>query len=172
MLKIFGRDLGMGYDIGCCVKTTIMKSPLGERASEKNHQCLVGAFHGHAHNSLCQSKFLATYVKGLGLEDLEGCEHFFLKSNVSAASTWYASTFHHHQAISEYAAYTGKFETYPNLSEFHLPLRSFITMLIIKCRQIPFRQLQASPQTPQWYTISSSSIITAWHHQCCHCWGC
>ena len=119
MLNVFGADLGMGYDIGCRIIATINKSPLGEEARKNNHQCLVGAFHGHAHNRLCQSKFLATYVEGLGLEDLEGCERFFSKSNALAASTRYASTFHRRQAISEYATYTGKFETYPNLSEFH-----------------------------------------------------
>lgn len=117
MLDVFGMDLGLGYDVGCRTETTVDKSPLGARARENNHRCLVGAFHGHAHNRLCQTKFLATYVEGLGLEDLEGCERFFSKSNALAASTRYASTFHRRQAISDFATYNGKFETYPNLSK-------------------------------------------------------
>ncbi|KAJ7703810.1 hypothetical protein B0H14DRAFT_2647720 [Mycena olivaceomarginata] len=46
-----------------------------------NLKILVGTFHGHAHNRSCQLKHLATYVLGLGLEDLETCERFFSKSN-------------------------------------------------------------------------------------------
>jgi hypothetical protein len=119
MLDVFGPDLALGYDIGCQFKTTLSTSPLGDKAWENNHRCLVGTFHGHAHNRLCQSQFLATYVKGLGLEDLEGCKHFFLKSNALASSTRYASTFHRRQTIAEYAGYCDKFETYQHLSKRH-----------------------------------------------------
>lgn len=117
MLDVFGKDLAVGYDIGCRFETTLGNSPLGKKARENNHRCLVGAFHGHAHNRLCQSRFLATYVEGLGLEDLEGCERFFSKSNALAPGTRHASTFHRCQAISEYALFTDKFETYANLSK-------------------------------------------------------
>lgn len=119
MLEVFGQDLALGYDIGCRFETTIKNSPLGPRAIAMNHRCLVGAFHGHAHNRLCQTRYLATYVKGLGLEDLEGCERFFSKSNALASSTRYASVFHRRQAISEYAMYTDKFDTYQNLGMSH-----------------------------------------------------
>jgi hypothetical protein len=115
MLDVFGPNLALGYDIGCRFESTLKNSPLGEKASANNHQCLVGAFHGHAHNRICQSQYLATYVEGLGLEDLEGCERFFSKSNALASSTRYSSAFHRRQAISEYAKYTGKFDTYQNL---------------------------------------------------------
>ena len=117
MLDVFGADLAAGYDIGCGFEITLNHSPLGEKAREKNHRCLVGAFHGHAHNRLCQSRFLATYVEGLGLEDLEGCERFFAKSNALAPGTRHASTYHRRQAIAEYAIFTDKFETYANLSK-------------------------------------------------------
>ena len=119
MLEVFGQDLALGYDIGCRFETTIKKSPLGPTAIALNHHCLVGAFHGHAHNRLCQTRYLATYVKGLGLEDLEGCERFFSKSNALASSTRYASVFHRRQAISEYAMYMDKFDTYQNLGMSH-----------------------------------------------------
>jgi hypothetical protein len=117
MLDVFGKDLAAGYDIGCRFETTLGNSPLSKTAQENTHRCLVGAFHGHAHNRLCQSRFLATYVEGLGLEDLEGCERFFSKSNALAPGTRHASTFHRRQAISEYARFTDKFETYANLSK-------------------------------------------------------
>ena len=116
MIDVFGADLGQGYDIGCRFKTTINKSSLGPKANTANHTCLVGAFHGHAHNRLCQLSFLATYTKGLGLEDLEGCERFFSQSNALASSTRYSSIFHQRQAIVEYAKHKDTFETYQNLS--------------------------------------------------------
>jgi len=122
MIDVFGADLGQGYDIGCRFKTTINKSSLALKAHIANHTCLVGAFHGHAHNHLCQLSFLATYVEGLRLEDLEGCERFFSLSNALASSTRYSSTFHRHQAIVEYAKHKDAFKTYQNLSAFTTPL--------------------------------------------------
>ncbi|KAG1894287.1 uncharacterized protein F5891DRAFT_1131007 [Suillus fuscotomentosus] len=94
LLDAFGKDLSGGYDIGCRFKTTLSRSVLGHHARELNHTSLVGAFHGHAHQHLCQLDHLATYVDGLGLEDLEGCEWTFSKSNALASSVRYASIFH------------------------------------------------------------------------------
>lgn len=90
---------------------------MAEKAADLNFKSLVGAFHGHAHNRCCQLAFLATYVPGMGLEDLEGCERFFSKSNALARSTRYASVFHRRQTISTYLAHTDTFDTYANLSE-------------------------------------------------------
>jgi hypothetical protein len=78
---------------------------------------LVGAFHSHAHNQLCQLSNLTTYVEGLGLEDLEGCEHFFSKSNALASSVRYVSTFHRQQHIVEYMKHANTTETSQNLGE-------------------------------------------------------
>ncbi|KAJ7687765.1 hypothetical protein B0H17DRAFT_1136118 [Mycena rosella] len=47
-------------------------------------------------------RYLATYVLGLGIEDLEGCE----------------SVYHRKQAIATYTAHVDTFETYTNLSTF------------------------------------------------------
>ncbi|KAF8229074.1 hypothetical protein L208DRAFT_1288400 [Tricholoma matsutake] len=99
LLEMFGPGIGGGYDIGCKFGTTLNHSELGPQARALDYQALVGSFHGHAHNRLCQLSFLATYVKGMGLEDLEGCECFFLKSNVLASSLCYASIFHRQQKI-------------------------------------------------------------------------
>jgi hypothetical protein len=119
VLDAFGEGLGGGFDIGCKFKTTLNNSPLGPRAHELCHTCLVGAFHGHAHNRLCQLSHLATYVKGLGLEDLEGCERAFSKSNALAPSLRYASIFHQKQAISTYFEHNDVFKVYQNLSKLY-----------------------------------------------------
>ncbi|KAJ7176367.1 hypothetical protein C8R43DRAFT_872549 [Mycena crocata] len=118
LLGAFGMNLGAGYDVGCHFGTTVANSELGEEAEEKNLRCLVGSFHGHAHNRLCQLSFLATYVEGMGLEDLEGCERFFSRSNGLAKSCRYASQFHRQQEITTYVKHFDSFETYANLSKF------------------------------------------------------
>ncbi|KAK1232405.1 hypothetical protein PQX77_004435 [Marasmius sp. AFHP31] len=118
LLEVLGADLGGGYDIGCRFKATLSTSPLRERVKSLNYTSLVGLFHGHAHCRLCQLQHLGTYVRGLGLEDLEGCERFFSKSNALASSTHHASSFHRRQAISSYCHHHDTFETYPNLSAF------------------------------------------------------
>ncbi|KAI6100666.1 hypothetical protein EV401DRAFT_2080921 [Pisolithus croceorrhizus] len=81
---------------------------------------LVNTFHGHAHNRLCQLDNLTTYVKGLGLKDLEGCEQAFSKSNALASSTRYASIFHRRQAIASYFEHSDEMEVYANLMKFLL----------------------------------------------------
>ncbi|KAG6839200.1 hypothetical protein C0991_004959 [Blastosporella zonata] len=113
LLQAFGLRIGRGYDIGCKFKTTLDQSPLGLEARQKLYKALVGSFHGHAHNRLCQLSHLAKYVEGMGLEDLEGCERFFSKSNALAASTRYASAFHCKQKINEYVQHSDKMDSYP-----------------------------------------------------------
>lgn len=107
--------IGMGYDIGCKFKATVAKSSLQPVAATR-YKSLVGAFHGHAHNRRCQLDFLATYVRGLGLEYLEQCEQFFSESNELASSVRYATTFHRHQAITSYLQHKDRVDTYANLS--------------------------------------------------------
>ncbi|KII93196.1 hypothetical protein PLICRDRAFT_383096 [Plicaturopsis crispa FD-325 SS-3] len=118
LLDAFGDRLGGGYDIGCKFKTTLNNSSLGARARLLHHTSLVGAFHGHAHQRLCQLSHLATYVKGLGLEDLEGCERAFSQSNALAPAIRYASVFHRQQAIATYFEHHDNFEIYANLTTF------------------------------------------------------
>ncbi|KAF7785028.1 hypothetical protein Agabi119p4_1193 [Agaricus bisporus var. burnettii] len=118
LLAAFGAGLGVGYDIGCRFGATLARSGLGDQVREMRLKTLVGAFHGHAHNRLCQLSNLATYVEGLGLEDLEGCERFFSKSNALASSVRYASVFHRRQHVEEYIKHLDVTETSQNLSEF------------------------------------------------------
>ncbi|KIM59405.1 hypothetical protein SCLCIDRAFT_126248 [Scleroderma citrinum Foug A] len=120
LLDAFGLDLGGGYDIGCHFKTTLASSVLGKHARSLNYTSLVNAFHGHAHNRLCQLDNLTTYVEGLRLEDLEGCEQAFSKSNALAPSIRYASIFHRRQAIAYYFEYNNEMEVYANLTKFLL----------------------------------------------------
>ncbi|KAJ7747601.1 hypothetical protein B0H14DRAFT_3097002 [Mycena olivaceomarginata] len=118
LLDVFGMKLGAGYNVGCHFQATVANSELADEAKDKKLKCLVGSFHGHAHNRLCQLRFLATYVEGMGLEDLEGCEQFFSRSNRLAKSCRYASRFHRQQEITTYAKHFDSFETYANLSKF------------------------------------------------------
>ncbi|KAJ7778568.1 hypothetical protein B0H14DRAFT_3095839 [Mycena olivaceomarginata] len=118
LIEHLGNNIGNGYDVGCDFQMTIKNSPLAARARQCNFRCLVGAFHGHAHNCLCQLCNLATYVLGLGCEDLEGCERFFSGSNGLAKSCRYTSTFHQQQEITSYVKHYDSFHTYANLSKF------------------------------------------------------
>ncbi|KAG1884117.1 hypothetical protein F4604DRAFT_1878863 [Suillus subluteus] len=108
LLDTFRKDLGGGYDIGCRFKTTLSWSSLGRHAHDLNNTSLVGAFHGHAHQRLCQLNHLTTYIDGLGLEDLEGCEQIFSKSNALVASV----------PIANYFQHNNNFEVYVNLTTF------------------------------------------------------
>lgn len=119
LLDAYGDDIGCGYDIGCRFSATIRKSPLGQRAKKSGFRCLVGSFHGHAHNRLCQLSNLATYVKGLGLEDLEGCERFFSRSNALASALRYASIFHRIQKIAQYVNHLDETDTLQNICKWH-----------------------------------------------------
>jgi Kyakuja-Dileera-Zisupton transposase len=116
LIKTFGADLGGGYDIGCRFAITLDCSEVGRMAQKLRYKSLIGAFHGHGHIRRCQLSNLATYVVGLGLEDLEGCERFFSKSNALAASIRHASVFHRRQTITEYLKHTDTSETYAALS--------------------------------------------------------
>ncbi|KAG6809770.1 hypothetical protein H0H92_014809 [Tricholoma furcatifolium] len=118
LLHAFGDGIGGGYDIGCKFGGTVNRSELGEQARQLHFKALVGAFHGHAHNRICQLSNLATYVQGMGLEDLEGCERFFSKSNALASSTRYATAFHRQQKIAGYLAHMDAFETQRSLGNF------------------------------------------------------
>ncbi|KIJ64310.1 hypothetical protein HYDPIDRAFT_90572, partial [Hydnomerulius pinastri MD-312] len=120
LMDAFGANLGAGYDIGCRFKTTLSRSSLGPLAQSLHHTSLVNAFHGHAHNRLCQLDNLTTYVEGLGLEDLEGCERTFSKSNGLASAVRYATSFHRRQAIACYFEHNDDYEIFANLSTFLL----------------------------------------------------
>ncbi|KAJ7056524.1 hypothetical protein C8F01DRAFT_1257193 [Mycena amicta] len=118
LLDHFGPNTALGYDVGCKIETTIAQSELGEKARRLGLRCLVGSFHGHAHNRRCQLGHLATYLKGMGLEDFEGCERCFSRSNGLSNSCRYATPFHWKQEIASYFKQADSADTYANLSAF------------------------------------------------------
>ncbi|KAJ7075132.1 hypothetical protein B0H15DRAFT_792282 [Mycena belliarum] len=116
LMRTLGK-LGVGYDIGCKFDKMVKSHPgLAALAAETGFKCLVGAFHGCGHCRCCQVKNLTTYVEGVGLEGLEGCESFFSKSNSLASTTRYATAFHRKQAITEYFKHADTFDAYQSLS--------------------------------------------------------
>ncbi|KAF7341883.1 hypothetical protein MSAN_02043900 [Mycena sanguinolenta] len=116
LLRVLG-ELGVGYDIGCKFGKMVRMHPaLSSLVADNNFKALVGAFHGHAHNRRCQLKNLSTYVKGMGLEDLEECESFFSRSNALASTTRYATAFHRQQAITTYLKHVDTADAYQGLS--------------------------------------------------------
>ncbi|KAF9023079.1 hypothetical protein BDZ89DRAFT_955942 [Hymenopellis radicata] len=118
LLTVLKKKLGGGYDIGCKFITTLMRSPVAPFAKKHAYKSFVGLFHGHAHCRSCQLKFLGTYVKGMGLEDLEGCERFFSRSNALAAVIRHQSRFHRHLEMRMYMQHMDRTVTYANLSKF------------------------------------------------------
>ncbi|KAI6111210.1 hypothetical protein F5141DRAFT_1188395 [Pisolithus sp. B1] len=98
LLDMFGDNLAGSYDIGCKFGTTLSCSMPSTILP------------------LCQLHFLARYVDGLGLEDLEGCECTFSKTNGLALAVHYASTFHHCQVIAGYIVHNDEYEVYQNLT--------------------------------------------------------
>ncbi|EJD44844.1 hypothetical protein AURDEDRAFT_64893, partial [Auricularia subglabra TFB-10046 SS5] len=94
-----GLNQRCGYDIGCGFSTTLNRSRLGPLVKEKGLWMLVGSFHGHAHNRLCQLLWHPLRVDGVGLEDFETCEQIFFESNDVARLIRYASLFHYRQYL-------------------------------------------------------------------------
>lgn len=72
---------------------------LGQKSASKRLQIFVNAFHGWAHNRLCQLKYHPLYRTGVGLEDLETLECVFSASNAIARTIRHATAFHWHQAV-------------------------------------------------------------------------
>ena len=79
-----------------------MRSTLGDRARASGLHMVVPAFHGHAHNRLCQLRHHILMSSGFGLEDLETCERVFAGSNAVARLTRHATAFHRRQFIDLY----------------------------------------------------------------------
>ncbi|KAF8128109.1 hypothetical protein EV363DRAFT_1265552 [Boletus edulis] len=63
---------------------------------------MVGSFHGHAHNRLCQLQWHPMYIEGIGNMEGEGCKHVFSASNELARTIHHATRFHRYQAIEEH----------------------------------------------------------------------
>lgn len=89
----------LGFDVGCRHNATVRNSSLGAEALLKLIRIIVNAFHGHAHNRLCQLLFHPLFQQGVGLEDLETCERVFSSSNSVARVIRHASHYHWSQFL-------------------------------------------------------------------------
>ncbi|KAF7346639.1 hypothetical protein MSAN_01801400 [Mycena sanguinolenta] len=118
--KAMGPEIGkliLGYDIGCRFYTMVMRHPrVSDLLNDREFQALVGAFHGTAHDRLCQTRNLPKYKDDVGLEGFEECETFFSESNALAARTRYSTAFHRWQAFVTWAEHKDRFQTYAQLS--------------------------------------------------------
>ncbi|TBU29313.1 hypothetical protein BD311DRAFT_661455, partial [Dichomitus squalens] len=102
LIDVYGKDIIIGYDIGCeFIKTLHNSALLGEKAVAAGVQLVVPTFHGHSHNRGCQVNYLPLYAEGTGKEDFEGNERFFSFSNGIAAATRLSTPFHRHQSIAQ-----------------------------------------------------------------------
>ncbi|KAI5989491.1 hypothetical protein EDD15DRAFT_2370522 [Pisolithus albus] len=99
LLNVCGQDQAVGHDVGCASKKTIASSSLGKEAQEKRLKVVVNAFHGFAHNRMCQLENHPLYQIGFGNEDLETCERIFSSSNNTAPLIRHASEFHWKQFL-------------------------------------------------------------------------
>ena len=70
--------------------------------------CLQGVVPGHAHNHGCQVHWHPMYMPGVGLEDFEECEQYFLLSNHIAPGICLSTPFHWHQAIEQHNTFHDK----------------------------------------------------------------
>ncbi|KAL6308620.1 hypothetical protein BKA93DRAFT_815267 [Sparassis latifolia] len=99
-LDVHGDNCAFGYDIACAFQETAHNSPLvGPRVRELKTCFGVCAFHGYAHNRLCQLSSHPLYLKGFGIKDLETMERVFSSSNSTAPVIRYATPFHWMQAL-------------------------------------------------------------------------
>ncbi|KAG2030363.1 hypothetical protein BDR03DRAFT_878473, partial [Suillus americanus] len=99
LIDVYGANGLTGYNIRCSFSKTIAASSINYKVKHTNHCFIVNAFHGHAHNRHCQLQYHTLYEKGLGIEDLETCEHVFAGSNAVAPLIQHASYFHWMQFI-------------------------------------------------------------------------
>ncbi|EIW79823.1 hypothetical protein CONPUDRAFT_155220 [Coniophora puteana RWD-64-598 SS2] len=100
LLDVHGNDVGLGQDTGCAFSKTVASSRLlGDKARAQNLMICVNAFHGYAHNRLCQLNFHPLYIPGSGLSDLEQMERVFSSSNNTSRLIRYASAFHYMQTL-------------------------------------------------------------------------
>ncbi|CAL1709575.1 unnamed protein product [Somion occarium] len=102
LMRVLGVTVQVAYDIACAFMKILERSSLGDRVQQQGLRGIVPAFHGHAHNRLCQVDWHPLYVAGSGKEDFEGCERVFSQSNALALTTRFSSPFHRHQAIDEF----------------------------------------------------------------------
>ena len=107
LIDILGPEIGCAYNIGCTFLWMVENSSLSEKVKNALFQLMVGLFHGHAHNHMCQLNWYPLFIKGTGHTEGEGCEHVFSSTNDVVRGTYHATHFHCHQAIEEHFNFLG-----------------------------------------------------------------
>ncbi|KAG1803230.1 uncharacterized protein BJ212DRAFT_1285236, partial [Suillus subaureus] len=100
VLDVYNLNGVTRYDIRCSYQKTVDASSISIKAHSNHHHFIINSFHRHAHNCHCQLWFHPLYQHGLGLKDLEMCEHIFSASNAVAPVIHHASYFHWLQFIN------------------------------------------------------------------------
>ncbi|KAG1853644.1 hypothetical protein F4604DRAFT_1933044 [Suillus subluteus] len=96
VIEVLGEHTLGAYDIGCGFQSTIHASRLGDAFERQKCRMCVDAFHGYAHNYLCQTKNHPNGIFGAGIEDFGIIEHFFSALNTIAPVIQYASSYRRH----------------------------------------------------------------------------
>ena len=160
LIEVYSSDIMLGYDIGCEFSVTLANSSVGKRATQAGLRCIVPSFHGHSHNRGCQVNWHPRYVEGAGIEDFEGCERFFHRSNDQAPGTRLATPFHRHQAIAQHVMFWGE-DKHAESGEFRIFLSTFRNLLIYSQETSSMgttsRRLRSSETTPWHSTFSPGS---------------
>ncbi|KAG1852587.1 hypothetical protein C8R48DRAFT_749778 [Suillus tomentosus] len=99
VLEVLGECTLGAYDIGCGFTSTIENSSLGENFWKMESCMCVDAFHGYAHNYVCQTKNHPLGITGAGLEDFETIKRIFSASNQLATVTRYSSSYCRHALL-------------------------------------------------------------------------
>lgn len=117
LLNVFSTGIGGGCDIRCQFHAILAHVAWGTMLRQSIIPPWLGYFIVMPITTYASFFYLVTYVKGMGLEDLEGCECFFSRSNTLVSSVRYASVFHQHQEVAEYMKHLDAMETSQNLSK-------------------------------------------------------
>ena len=133
-LEVLPASSASGMDINCGFSITVGNSSLSEHARSADHHFVVNAFHGYAHNYVCQKKNHPTVVSGCGLEDFETMERIFSASNALASITRYASPYRRRLLIDAFFRQWDK-DKFENLGSFIL--NNYKQALSILERDVP-----------------------------------
>ncbi|KAG1763804.1 hypothetical protein EV702DRAFT_982577, partial [Suillus placidus] len=101
LIDLYGQDIGVGYDVGCTFSKIVQDSPLlSTKAHDARIKFCINAFHGYAHNCLCQIQHHPLYLSGFGLEDLKTMERVFSASNAVSCTMRYTTQHHWTQGLN------------------------------------------------------------------------
>ncbi|KAI0054626.1 hypothetical protein BV25DRAFT_1816807, partial [Artomyces pyxidatus] len=154
LMRTCGDRQCIGYDIGCSMDSTVESSSLKAVAREQHLSLLVNAFHGYAHNRLCQLQYHPLYTEGMGIEDLETCERVFSSLGAAARLIRHASYFHWKQFIHLHLLQWDE-DRYAELGNFLLKnYRQALNMVFEYQREIDaFERLTgfAGPDFERWH---------------------